>query len=1127
MNNNLQDSNHRQRALDPMESFIVQAPAGSGKTELLTQRFLTLLGHVNAPEEILAITFTKKSAAEMRDRIITALEDAIDETPIESSHKQATRKLALNALAQNRAKNWNLIENPNRLRIQTIDSFNAWLARRLPILSQFGSAPEIADNPTLLYQEAIHEFLSHLEEETAWSDSIEKLLVHLDNDLSKVEALLMRMLKKRDQWLPYITLNADDPLLRKKLEENLINVVTNSLSNLHQSIPSEYTNELVSLANIAAQNVVHEKPDSPIVYCKDLLALPGDNIETKNIWLGLSELLLTKEFEWRKTFNKNIGFPPSSKSAHPQEKIYLKEIQERIKGFIEKLSSHDKIRLAFKELSYAPDPCYQDKQWDILAALHQTLKVVVAQLKLVFQQHGKIDYIENAQAALLALGPDEHPTDLALALDYKIQHLLVDEFQDTSNSQFRLLEKLTSQWEVGDGRTLFLVGDPMQSIYRFREAEVGLFIRSRKKGIHHIHLEPLTLSVNFRSTPNMVEWVNEHFQSVLPAYEDIATGAITFCSSTAAKQAIDIAAVTLHPLFNREDCAQAEAIVSIIKNIKEKNPAETIAILVRSRNNLKHIIPALRKNNLPYQAINIDPLTTRPVVQDLIALTKSLLHPADRIAWLSILRAPWCGLLLSDLFIIAKNSTTETIFERLQNQAVFHELSQDAKTRLSRIIPILQQRIFNRCRLTLRDWVESTWHLIGGPACVNEWSELEDASTFFKLLEKLDEGADLSRFDDLDEAIEKLFASPDHHADQSLQIMTIHNAKGLEFDTVILPHLESKTPYDEKQLLLWMERRSLAEASQLLIAPVHAIGDENDPIYDYIKRQHAIKSDFESGRLLYVAATRAKKQLHLFFSLDTKANSDHLQLTANSLLEKLWPAIKNTVHEQFSKQPLNPTTSSSSLIATEIKRIKRLVSHWENTIKLPVEVTALHQTISGFHLQSNNPKFIGTLIHRILENICKHNDTWWQSVNQSNKVAYIEKQLLQLGMLPEAIPSAIETILLAIDNTLKDPRGRWIIHPHQAAQSEFAMTTLVNQSPQQLVIDRTFIDESGIRWIIDYKSSRAEDLPIDIFLAEEYKKYALKMRNYHAAMQELDNRPIRLGLYFPLIPEWYEWDIND
>src|SRR5262249_15577249 len=146
---------------------------------------------------------------------------------------------------------------------------------------------------------------------------------------------------------------------------------------------------------------------------------------------------------------------------------------------------------------------YQEEQWQTLEALHHVLRIVVAQLKIVFQQHGKIDYIENSQAALTALGTDDAPTDLTLALDYQIKHILIDEFQDTSNSQYRLLEKITSGWETHDGRTLFLVGDPMQSIYRFREAEVGLFIRARNHGIGQIQLTPLTLSVNFRSVPGI------------------------------------------------------------------------------------------------------------------------------------------------------------------------------------------------------------------------------------------------------------------------------------------------------------------------------------------------------------------------------------------------------------------------------------------------------------------------------------------------------------------------------------------------------------------------------------------------------------------------------------------------
>ena len=121
----------------------------------------------------------------------------------------------------------------------------------------------------------------------------------------------------------------------------------------------------------------------------------------------------------------------------------------------------------------------------------------VAQLKLVFQSRNQVDFTEIAQGALRALGDLEAPTDLALALDYRIRHLLIDEFQDTSISQYELIEKLTAGWEPGDGRSMLAVGDPMQSIYRFREAEVGLFLRARAAGIGNIALQPVTLSRQF------------------------------------------------------------------------------------------------------------------------------------------------------------------------------------------------------------------------------------------------------------------------------------------------------------------------------------------------------------------------------------------------------------------------------------------------------------------------------------------------------------------------------------------------------------------------------------------------------------------------------------------------------
>ena len=130
-----------------------------------------------------------------------------------------------------------------------------------------------------------------------------------------------------------------------------------------------------------------------------------------------------------------------------------------------------------------------------------------------------------------ALGQVDAPEDLALALGHRIQHFLVDEFQDTSYTQFELIEKLTAGWEPGDGRTLFLVGDPMQSIYRFRQADVSLFLKARLEGIGAIRLEPLTLSVNFRSRPGIVEWVNRTFESILPARDDLESGAVAYSPS--------------------------------------------------------------------------------------------------------------------------------------------------------------------------------------------------------------------------------------------------------------------------------------------------------------------------------------------------------------------------------------------------------------------------------------------------------------------------------------------------------------------------------------------------------------------------------------------------------------------
>ncbi|MDX1901916.1 MAG: UvrD-helicase domain-containing protein [Gammaproteobacteria bacterium] len=1107
MSTHLNDANQRARALDPRGSFIVQAPAGSGKTELLTQRFLLLLGIVKQPEEILAMTFTRKAAAEMRARIINALKQARDFPKPELSHAQTTWDLARRVLAQDDKYHWQLLANPNRLRIQTIDAFNNSLTRQLPILSQFGASPELTDEADTLYHAAVCEMLSHLEEDLAWSDAIATLLIHRDNDLEKVTSLLKSLLARRDQWLPDLIRNANNPHLRQHCEQQLKEINLDVLNKLHHSFPKDLSEEFITLARFAAEQLSLMQSSSPITRCATLTTLPGTQLADKTIWLAIAELVLTMSDSWRKRFDKNTGFPADKTHA---------EMKQRMLAWMDDISRYDNFFHALIELRQAPEPTYSDQQWELLSALHKILRITVAQLKMTFSEQGKMDYTENALAALNALGTEDAPTDLTLALDHQIKHLLVDEFQDTSNSQFRLLEKLITGWEKNDGRTLFLVGDPMQSIYLFREAEVGLFIRAKQQGIGHLKLESLVLAVNFRSTLPIIDWVNAHFPTIFPTEDQIANAAISYSPSYAANQtATTNSAVTLISEQPEKNAWQGQRIVEIIREYREKNPEEIIAILVRSRTHLNDIIPALRQAGLSYRAIDIDPLSERPVIQDLLALTRAILDPADRIAWLAILRAPWCGLLLADLLKIAAKNARAPLWQPLQSDSVVSTLSLDAKKRVQRVMPILSHALSLRDRAPLADLVENTWHLLGGPACVAAYNDLQDSKTYFHFLRKKLLSTQRINADLLEQWMTTLYAAPHTDADERLQIMTIHNSKGLEFDTVILPHLEKQTTRNDRELLAWMERTTLDKESAFMMAPIQASDAEPDSVYEYIRKQNECRSEHEKSRLLYVAVTRAKKNLIVLFDQPSEG-----KVANGSLLSKLWPAIN---HSAVFQTPIhNEEINISS--ETEKHPLQRLSIEWKNPVTAVYnnQEAAFHQSNTGFMLPDMTARHLGTLTHQIIQQLCQQGTDWWTQQADTIKHQWLENSFIHLGISSLQRKEMIKKIFIAIQNILNDKIGRWIISPHQCAQSEYRLSTFIDQQPMQCIVDRTFIDEKGVRWIIDFKTSIATE-SLEKFIPYERKKYEKQLQQYAMAFRALEERPIHCGLYFPMVPAWETW----
>jgi ATP-dependent helicase/nuclease subunit A len=248
------DQEVRDLALEPGRSFIVQAPAGSGKTELLTQRFLRLLATVQRPEEIVAITFTRKAAGEMRSRILEALHSGAEARPPTEPHRVRGWMLARAALARDRELGWGLLESPRRLRIETIDALNAWLARQLPLSAGLGAAPVIASDPDPIYRNTAREVLLSAGGDDDHGGHAAALLAHLGGRFGQAEELIVSLLRSRDHWLgKVVQVNGASPsLLRARLDEALQHFIEDELHRARDSLPAELHPEIATLGAGAA-----------------------------------------------------------------------------------------------------------------------------------------------------------------------------------------------------------------------------------------------------------------------------------------------------------------------------------------------------------------------------------------------------------------------------------------------------------------------------------------------------------------------------------------------------------------------------------------------------------------------------------------------------------------------------------------------------------------------------------------------------------------------------------------------------------------------------------------------------------------------------------------------------------
>lgn len=1114
------DLSAREDSLDVTRSFIVQAPAGSGKTELLIQRYLKLLSVVDNPEEILAITFTRKAAAEMQFRVLSALQMAHrgDEPP--QAHQKLTTDLARAALLRDSEHDWQLIENPRRMRIQTLDSLNALLARLRPI-----SSPESASGTRIivdaeldaLYRASSLATLDWLPEEGAIQAATREVLVHVDNNTQVYVSYLAQMLATRDQWLPFVgtgLLNTEEcTALRRRFEQNLDTAVINHLQRTSSAISPPIAVALSELQSYAATNL-HDSGSLSDPICslhglRELPAVKSDNLEQ---WRGLADLLLTRAGQPRKKVDKRQGFPPGDSGQKAAFHTVLEELADQ-SGVAELLHG----------VRTLPPTCYSDEQWTVLLALFRLLPLAVTELKRLFAEQGVSDYIETALTAAAALGTAEKPGDVALLLDYQVRHLLVDEMQDTSSAQYRMLEALTGGWEEGDGRSMYCVGDPMQSIYRFRNAEVGQFLLARESGIGDVQLHPLLLRRNFRSGEFLVDWFNTVFPEIFSDQDDPLSGAIAYSDAVSVPHMARQGQCHVHAVFGSSPVTEAATGCKVIKAALSDHPNDDVAVLVRGRTQLPALLAELRKANIEYRAIEIDRLTDLPEIIDVLALTRAAVHQGDRLAWLAILRAPWIGLDWTDLHSLLVNDPVSTVWELLQDNERLASLSVSGRQSVELARDVLSTLVAPRRSQGLRELVEGAWFSLGGPAILDNAYAIGNVYRYFDVLEKHEQHGSLADVADLESMLDLERVSSDINA--RLQVMTMHRAKGLEFDHVVLYGLGRLPGSGNRRVLSWFDIPDERGEESKVISPVGPRAElSKDPVHRFIELSEVAKDLHEQARLLYVACTRARTSLHLIgHTTVDKAGDDFRPPAKRSLLHLLWLAVEPQFESAFVAHVSQSDGDESKPWMVPV--LRRFATNWVLPSVTPLAGTGQVKSASTadqeveFYWVGTQARIAGTIVHRWLHAFADGRaDSNVRSLSEYRSIT--ERWLKEMGIGSESIGVIGERVEHALQNILEDETGQWIISGE--GHAEFGLSGIYQGDIESVILDRIRIDDQGVHWIIDYKTSTHEGGNLAGFLEAETDRYRPQLSKYAAIYGAYSGTDARCALYFPLLKTFVE-----
>lgn len=848
-------SKQQRRASNPLTSVWVQASAGTGKTKVLSDRVLRLLLSGVRPERILCLTYTKAAAVEMSSRIAGRLSRwaVLPDDKLYDELKTLLGDLPEDVVklsAQARKLFALLLDTPGGIKVQTIHSFCQEILKRFPLEAKISPYFEIMDDRTA--NEALAEIKNNL-------------ISFIEVNPNSISA----------QALAYLTKNVSEysfPKIMSSIAEN-----RNKIAKLFERSGS-------------VENLLQELATSLGVDIKDnkdsLIKKFFDDMDRAKI-MNIMEAWYNGSDANKKTAEKLSKVMASSNkvSLYDEYKVLFLDNDGNVRA---KFGAKDAVRfypdlgLVFNE--EAERILELEEKTKTLEVFQSTKAVMLLANDLIsgynsYKKHcSKMDY-EDLIVVTRELLENKSVADWVLfKLDGGIDHILLDEAQDTSPNQWKIVKSLTQDFFSGKGavdaaRTVFAVGDRKQSIYSFQGADPAEFDNSQQYFAEKAeNFENIRLEVSFRSTATILDLVNHLFgddeakKGVVAEDEDITHipfrlgdgGKIELWPITQAEK--QEATGFEQPIKRRtKESASSKLAFELARNIKtiidsgeilvsQNRPVKykDFLVLVQRRNSfVEEFVRECKNLGVNVGGVDKIKLLEQIAVQDLLAIGEFLLLPTDDLTLAEILKSPIFGLDDDDLFKLCYNRGKKSLWQRLQEEESYNRTYNELKELLNKVDLMrpfeLYSYILNKMN-GRKKFIERM-----GFEVVDGLDEFMNLTLAFEQehIPNMQSFVDWIMKDDLE--IKREQEQSDVNA---VRIMTVHGSKGLQAPIVILPDTVRVVSAKKESAMLWDDLFYYPLGSKFYDKKCLEVNERDNKL-----------SLEEYRRLLYVALTRAEDRL--------------------------------------------------------------------------------------------------------------------------------------------------------------------------------------------------------------------------------------------------------------------------